>query len=764
MSKNNNPEFKKEENRLDYTIDYLKHVINSTDEYKKSFKDNIKDAFENLDYLDSSQSYINIIMNANFLQVAMKNYDSYRKALKKPYFARIDIQASESQEVEALYIGKTSLFREEDNQPLIIDWRSPLASVYYDGRLGEVTYETVDGEQTVDLQLKRQLTIDKGELLDYIDIDLTANDSFLQAALEANADDKLKDIASSIQAEQNKIIRANIKQPLIVQGVAGSGKTTIALHRIAYFIYTYEDTFDPENFMIIAPNKVFINYISDVLPELGVEDVKQTTFTEFMLEVLDLKLKLESPYKDMKIMVENKKVKDSDLLEWLLAYKGSLDFKNMLDAYIQDVESQFLPIESFALQEHVLVSSKSIQRMLQDDLKDLPIYKALAEIEKNLKYQLKNRKKVILDRTENEYDERIEYIRFKEKETEERRLKLVDLIDKRDNKLNSLKKDATTLVRKYMKSFPQKKLLDYFKELFTVENVIKYTQHPLTEKQINFLVDYMGQVFRTKTFDLEDLTTLVYLKYKLFGLDYKLNIKNVVIDEAQDYSVFQLYVLKDLLKTNMFTLLGDLSQGIYSYRAFDTWNEVIHQVFDEIKPNYMTLVQSYRTTVEIMEVANEIIKQFSQGLELAKPVIRHGNKPLYKVFEDKEAYVDAIYKSVKSKEADYSSIALICKTLNECQDIQKLLRKKGLDSIHILDEEQDTYGGGHLLVPSYLAKGLEFDIVLVITWTETYSTSPLDLKLLYVAMTRAMHRLEIYAFEQGIEPIENIDKNFLEIL
>ena len=191
-----------------------------------------------------------------------------------------------------IYIGKTSLLREGAFTPLVVDWRAPVANLYYEGRLGENTYESEGDIYEGELLLKRQIAIENAQLVDFIDVDITTNDAFLQASLEASADKRLKDIASTIQAEQNRVIRANMRRPLIVQGVAGSGKTTIALHRIAYFIYTYEKTFNPETFMILAPNRLFINYISEVLPELGVEKVKQTTFIDFMSELIGKKINL----------------------------------------------------------------------------------------------------------------------------------------------------------------------------------------------------------------------------------------------------------------------------------------------------------------------------------------------------------------------------------------------------------------------------------------------------------------------------------------
>ncbi|TCK98188.1 DNA helicase-2/ATP-dependent DNA helicase PcrA [Natranaerovirga hydrolytica] len=753
MLRDKTSELKSEKERLGYTVNYMKDIINATEEYKKNFKENIKDAYVHLDYLDSSQSYISIMVNSNFLENAMKNHDNYKKAIKKPYFARIDIQSKKKQSPEIFYIGKISLFKDEDNSPLVIDWRSPLASVYYDGRLGEVSYESPSGEQIVDLKLKRQFTIQDGELEDYMDIDMTANDNFLQAVLEENADDKLKDIASTIQAEQNKVIRAELKKPLIVQGVAGSGKTTIALHRIAYFIYTYEDILDPENFMIIAPNKLFINYISEVLPELGVEDVKQTTYIELMKDFIGFSFKVENPFENMELLIQKDTTKDVDLLKWLLSFKGSLDIKEMMDQYVEDLELDFVPKADFALQEHIIMKHTDLNKMFLEDLKGTPLFKRVDQIKQNLRHKFNGVKKTILKETEEQYDFKIQSIRDTEAETEERRQKILSLIEARDKKLESLKKDSRTLVNHYIKQFPKTKLLEYYKDLFGDADCLrKYMRADMSDNQVKYFSEYVKKAIAKKSFDLEDLTALSYLQYKIFGFDKKFDIKNVVIDEAQDYSPLQIYTLKKIFNTNMFTLLGDLSQGIYSYRGINDWKEITENVFEN-KADYMSLVQSYRTTIEIMNQANHIIGKLDHTLDLAKPVIRHGKEPLIMELDNKQKVLDSIYKEILETKKAYSSIAIIGKTVEECKIIQKELKNRGLQDIHILEEDQDNYGAGITIVPSYLAKGLEFDVVIVATLNENYSMNELDLKLLYVALTRALHRLYILGITGSIKAI-----------
>ena len=758
----NHPEYEKEAKRLEYTKMYIDKTINATEEYRKLYKENIKDAMLNLDYLDSSQSYISILINTKFMEMADRNYDSLTRAIDKPYFARIDFREADSDIVDNIYLGKTSLFRAEDSIPLIVDWRSPIANVYYEGRLGETSYQSEGGLQEGELLLKRQYSIEKGDLLDILDIDITTTDTFLQASLEANADKRLKDIASTIQAEQNRIIRADMGKPLIVQGVAGSGKTTIALHRIAYFIYTYEKYFDPENFMIIAPNRLFINYISEVLPELGVEKVRQTTFIDLIEELIGKEYKLRDTSEKLMSIINDNSDNQQAML-WNTRFKGSLNVKILIDRFIQNIESGFCPDENFALVGHELVSASTIKRMFLKEMTYLPVYKRISEIKKTLSFHLKLRKKEILQETQDYYDRAIQNLFNTMEPSEERREQIVALMDERESKLAELKKESTVVVKKYLKRFPNKELFDYYKELLSDEALLlKLTKEKLPIERLRYLSGASMKLLNNKEIELEDYAPILYLKHKLFGFEKKLKIDSVVIDEAQDFSVMQFYVLKEVLNTNMFTLLGDISQGIHSYRGIQSWDVVLEKVFNG-KGSYMKLEQSYRTTIEIMKVANEIIRQWNNPeIVLAKPVIRHGEKPKVNVFTEEEPLLNALETEVYQLQQDsYKSIALICKTTEECIRVKKHFDDTNRIHSKLLDEGIESYEAGVVLVPSHLAKGLEFDAVLIVNIQESYIEKELDIKLLYVAMTRALHRLNLYYME-GTMPL--LDKVSGELL
>ncbi len=760
------PDYKEEVERLEFTKNAIQKTIEVIDKNKQIYKEGIREAFENLDYLDSSQSYITILTNSKFIDLDDKTRERLVQVRKKPYFGRIDFRTKGSQEAEKIYLGKAPLYRNNDNKPLIVDWRAPIANVYYEGRLGEMSYETPTGPVEGDLELKRQYTIEDGELENILDIDITTTDVFLQASLEAGADSRLKDIASTIQAEQNRIIRADIEKPLIVQGVAGSGKTTIALHRIAYLIYTYEENFLPENFMIIAPNNLFLNYISEVLPELGVERVKQTTFVDLIYELIGKKFKMISPDEKLVLFINEGTGKEDEhnqaMLKWASSFKGSMVFKAILDRYINDLEQSFAPQEDFSLGEYPILNAGEIKNIFISEYDFLPLYKRIKEVKKVLSHKLKSSKEKIFEEIKKDYEERIDTARARYGDSEQRRTKVVELMDAREEKLESLQKAARTLVNKYMAKFPKQDLFFYYKELLTKEkNLSKYAEGSLEQEKIIFICDYSAKLLNKKQFEIEDSAGLLYLQARIFGFKEKLETNTVVIDEAQDFSNFQLYALKDVLNTSRFTILGDLSQGVYSYRGTGDWQDVIHDVFEE-DCNYRTLRQSYRTTIEIMNLANEVIKKWNDTESiLARPVIRHGEKPQLVKCNSLGEIIQFVKTQVKElNQQGLKSIALICKTLDECKKVKKHLSKDKSLEAEMLTGKEDNYQGGVVILPSYLAKGLEFDAVFITGAESEYTQNELDIKLLYVAMTRAHHKLYILQVGNTIPILSDISSEY----
>jgi DNA helicase-2/ATP-dependent DNA helicase PcrA len=746
----NHPDYKEELERCKYTLGY----VNKSLEVTLSKKGNVDSALERARKhfnSENSQDYIDIIVNsllAGSMDVKLRNLMA---AKNKPYFARIDFTEKGRSAPEKLYIGKMSLIRDEDQKLIIVDWRAPVANLYYEGRLGDAAYDCPDGRIEGTLDLKRQISIEKGELKEIFDIDITTNDAFLQSSLGANADNRLKDIVTTIQAEQNAIIRADMWRPLIVQGAAGSGKTTIALHRIAYLIYNYEKSFYPENFMIIAPNKLFLNYISDVLPELGVEKVRQTTFEEFAQDLIGKRFKLRDANEKLLEFVDYTNTAEKKqrlaLVRRTSEFKASMHFKEALDSYLKIIEENFIPKEDFILGSTLIYKYEELNELFIKQYKMWPIARRVDEIKKNLKTRIKVRKQAIINQLYENCDKRVEYIKLTVEDKNERQELVIQAIDKRDHDLKNLENESNTAIKDYIKKISRLSPYEYYRDLINDDAMFEKVVSPWLDSDMSrFARSYTADMLKSGWLEIEDLAPIIYLKFCIYGIDEKIPVRHVVIDEAQDFSAFQIFVLKKIIKDSSFTILGDINQGIHSYRGIQDWNEITEYVFSDRKNEFLTLEQSYRTTVEIMNAANIVLDKIkSREVSKGRPVIRHGEEVRIRAMADKKEIAAQILKDLKEfKDLSYKSAAVICKTLKECKEVHALLSKHAKD-ITLITGKEEVYKSGIVVLPSCLAKGLEFDAVIIYNADAAgYTEDELDIKLLYVAMTRPLHRLHIY--------------------
>lgn len=756
MTALNHPDYGMEYEKLGYILDYMKKY-NDRISKEKSRIDQEVDYGKKHYNSDNAEQFNDLIINTTLQDNLNQKMKNLNKSLLKPYFARVDYSEDGANALQSLYIGKLSLLREEDNEPLIIDWRAPIANLYYEGRIGVASYECPSGIVKGEIKLKRQYSIENAELKEMYDIDITTNDEFLQASLGSSKDNRLKDIVSTIQEEQNRVIRANMWNPLIVQGAAGGGKTTIALHRIAYLLYNHENTLSPKHFMIIAPNKFFLSYISEVLPDLGVENVVQTTFEDLAQEVIGSKFKINPSHEKLAYFLENKEdVLDESkkLLKRISRFKSSLHFMNALRRYIYDIEIDFLPKEDFKVDTVILLSCKELQRLFLKEYNYLPIMKRVNEIKKNLVNTLRSNKGKVLEDVERYYDNQIEDVRRSMKDSPERRLRIIELADKRDNSIKKIKNESKTLIRDYMDKIKASSPLDYYMDFLKNSlNFNEYCRKSIDEDFAEKVRKYTMDILEKGSLEIEDLAPLMFIKYHILGLDERFSIRHVLIDEAQDFSLFQVYILKRIINSSSFTILGDLSQGIHSYRGIQSWTDIERYIFNDGSFSFLTLEQSYRTTVEIMDAANNVIKALGDdNLPLAKPVIRHGEPVTVKEMNNlKDLTEDVIKKIKESLKEGFKSLAIICKTLQECIEMKAQLSKHKI-RVGLITGTEKEYSGGIVLIPSYLVKGLEFDVVIIANASaDVYKQEELDIKLLYIAMTRPLHRLHIYSLGKKTE-------------
>jgi len=759
----NHPEYKAELERCRNTLEYVEKTLEATTIKKNKLDSNVEQLKKHRS-AESSQDYVELMVGS-LLQgsVEMKLRNLYT-AISKPYFARVDFRENGKEKAEKIYIGKMSLMRDEDQEVIIVDWRAPVANLYYEERLGDAHYVCPDGDIEGELTVKRQFSIEGGELLEVFDIDITTTDEFLQSYLGANADNRLKEIVSTIQSEQNEIIRSDIWRPMIVQGAAGSGKTTIALHRIAYLIYNYEKTLKPECFMIIAPNKLFLNYISEVLPELGVEKVMQTTFENFAMDLLGKKFKVkDSTEKLISFLDTEVSKKEKELLYKATALKASMEFKTIIERYVAYIEEQFIPKENFMIENIIIFKYEQLNDLFVKEYRRWSLVKRIDEIKKHMTSKLKLLKGKIINALHEQSDRRVARLKATMEDTPERQKLIIETIDKRNDRIDKIETYSKKAVNEYVKKISKFSPWEYYAELMGNEELLQNLSEGLADREcVDYLARYSNEIISAGQIEIEDFAPMIYLKYLIHGIDEKIPVRQIIIDEAQDFSVFQLYALKMIIKDSSFTILGDLCQGIHSYRGIKSWKEVMEKVYGDKRTEYLTLEQSYRTSVEIMDAANQVIDFITVGeVVKASPVIRHGDPvKLISKAGFKEMADDIVERSVGLRENGFKSIAIICKTLKECKEMNKHISKR-IDDFQLITGKEDQYKGGMVIVPTYLSKGLEFDVVFIVG-AEEFSTEDLDIKLLYVAMTRALHKMYIYydgnmtkVLEKVLEKAEN---------
>ncbi len=661
----------------------------------------------------------NPVLLSNLMSSTATKITNIARMKEKPYFARIDFKEDKKPNKEKLYIGKVGVI-DLDGKVVITDWRAPVSTLYYDANLGKVEYNAPEGKIKGELSLKRQIIIQNKNVEEIFDVDSVSDDELLKPYLGASADNRLKNIVASIQSEQNNIIRKSIEKNLIVQGVAGSGKTTVALHRIAYLMYNNANRYKANQFMVIGPNRFFINYISNVLPDLDASNAVQVTYEELASDFTCEKLIFEDSTKKLSDIIDKKAPKD------YLKFKSSLKYKELLEKYLNNYEKTVISDAGVIINNIQVLSKDEVMETFNEVIGEC-LEQRLDMTARVLSNRIKN-DDTIYNRVKN---------RMLELEKNEENIDKKRKIAKQE--LNMLKDLTNTGFEKQIKkyvSISNLKSINIYKDF--VENVDKlYLENDV---DINSLKENTLKSLKSRIIENEDIAAIMFIRLYLFGNGEYKNIKCVVIDEAQDFGIFSYFVLKKLLSNATFSIFGDMAQGIYSYRAIGDWNEIKENVIFDAE--FLNLKKSYRTSIEIMNEANKVSEAI--GLGRANPVIRSSG-PIIKTNIEKDKEALYIVNRVKEYQSQgFKSIAIVYKDQTNMMELNRLLKKEKIES-EIIYKDQEKYNGGVCILTSYLSKGLEFDVVIIADADDSIylSNNILDMKLLYVAMTRALHKLEL---------------------
>lgn len=688
------------------------------------------------------------------MNMAENDIQKYEETYFTPYFGRVDFREKRSAEIENIYIGKHSVSDSENGEEIVIDWRAPVADLYYSGTGGEAYYKAPSGIIDGELSLKRKFLFNEdGELSRVFDEsinELMINgeegqglvDEFLKINLEESRGKKLKEVVATIQKEQNDIIRWPRNLPIIVQGSAGSGKTTVALHRLAYLIYRYKETMESKDILVLAPNKLFLDYISDILPSLGAMEVKQSTFEEMAKEKAKLKGKIYNKDEKLRNIMEETDENKKKLIVNSAKIRGSLVFKTMIDRYITLVEGRALEIKDIEIEGQILFTRKEIMRLYLKDLKAYPINKRKDEIKRYLSLKLKEKIAILTEKVNLEWESKIREIKLNEADSKERREKLIKVYDERDRIKDSIKKNAKTCMNNYFKAWRGINPSDIYRGFYNDEDLFSIaTDSKIPDKLAKFMREEFNKRDEEGYIDEDDLAALLYIRVLLEGIDEKEKFKHIVVDEAQDYSPMQIYLVNELAKGNSLTLVGDLAQGIYYYKGLTNWTDITDGLFGG-KATFISLTQSYRSTVEIIDFAKGALDAQKLGIKDAKPVLRHGDVPEIINVEEKTELpnvIENIIDNVISK--GKNSIAIITKDSAEAENLEKAIKRKCKYKFQRIKGKEKEIKEDMIIIPSYLTKGLEFDCSIIYNPSEeNYSEeSTLDQRLLYVSLTRALH-------------------------
>ena len=717
---NNQTEKAFEEKRLAQTIslaeEQLKQAKEAADKKKSEIIEAKKDVRENTEHgitsLYTSDGFEALVELSQYINPVTDKIIDYEeeehkillleKMIKSPYFARIDFKFDDEDEFEKIYIGRSSLRKNSYQEMYVYDWRSPIASVFYRFMTGEAFYDAPCGRVTGELNLKRQYEIKNGTLEYFFDSDVQIVDEFLRQLLSQNTTAKMKAIVETIQHEQDVVIRDMENDLLMVQGVAGSGKTSIALHRAAYLMYQGLQTkLSANNIMIISPNSIFEQYISNVLPELGEDNVISSVFEDILSELLNGR-KIQSRNDFLENLIVNSKYKE--ISRNSIEFKTSSFFREILDQFLIDIPRQWIEFEDVYYEGKCVVSGQI--------LKD----KILGRPETPLGIKLEQLEDYILEQ-------------------------IFGTGKGRGHK------EEKNLIKQEIQKFIKIDIVELYKILFSNEAYFySLLQNSNPSQNIKNIWKYTKENLEADSLYYDDAIAIAYLYLKIYGTNKYKNIKQVVIDEAQDYYPLQYEIFNLVFSNAKFTILGDMKQTLAKKEDISFY-EQIQKILNKKKSSLIMLDKSFRCTNEILNFSLKFIEQSSQ----IKSFNRNGDSPKVYIADNSEIFIDEIVKEIKlCQEKGFQSICLICKT--EKNSIYLFNKIKHKLDIQLIKNGSVSDLQGVFILPVYMSKGLEFDTVLICDADSQNYYDEDDKNLLYVACTRALHKLSLFC-ENEVSPL-----------
>ncbi|WP_053373206.1 RNA polymerase recycling motor HelD [Paenibacillus sp. FJAT-27812] len=717
-----------------------------------------------------------------------QQWKSMNRLLPSPYFGRIDFQENGLDFSEQIYIGVSSFVDEDGLSFLIYDWRTPIASLYYDCSPGLASYVTPVGRVEGSMELKRQFQIQNGQIRNMFDASETIGDELLQQVLGKGADSQMKSIVATIQKEQNAIIRNDKSRMLIVQGAAGSGKTSAALQRVAYLLYKHRLTIKADQIVLFSPNPMFTSYISTVLPELGEENMQQTTFQEYLDYWLGSTLRPEDPFDQIEYVLTAQGAPEYEARLQGIEYKASEAFLQALQSFGMWLGRKGMRFNGIRIRDRDLITAERMRVKFYSYDHSLPLLNRVVLLQEWLLNELASLERIereapwvqeelnfldteqymevfeMLHKEREVFDVAEQYALVRERIKNKRREDEGDFdFAQREEDLlrRRIVKESFKPLRKSVKRFSFVDVKGIYGQLFVDEAAYRERTNGAVIPPLwpEICRQTKEKLLRNELF-YEDATPYLYIKELIEGLRTNTEIRYVFVDEGQDYSAFQYEYLKKLFPRAKMTVLGDYGQAIFmqatSLAASDS---PLVRLFGEAETSLVCLVRSYRSTREIVEFTKSMLP----GGEEIAPFERRGPKPLLSRLDGGEKRDAKVLADIAALRAEgFDSIAIITKTAAESRKAHESLRILGGEALQLITKETLDFEKGVMVIPVYLAKGVEFDAVLVYDASPVAYSRDNERKLLYTACTRAMHRLQLYTTGNWSPFLQTLPANLYE--
>lgn len=756
MNEEQQKEWQEEQSRVSFVVNEVNQKMNTLSQKSGNVVGDVlelrqhfwEDVTVNMDEPDDViETHTSLRQQAELLAERERSYSQIQRELEtltrlknSPYFGKIVFLEEGEKQADSIHIGIASFMDQKEENFFIYDWRAPISSLYYDYPPGPARYITPSGSINGELEVKRQFIIRSGQITGMFDTGVTIGDELLQAVLGNNADTQMKSIVATIQKEQNQIIRNERSQIVVVQGVAGSGKTSAALQRVAYLLYRYRESLSSENIMLFSPNPLFNSYVSTVLPELGEENMQQSTFQEYLDHRLGSEFDLEDPFSQMEYLLSGGDEKDYQTRLDSIQLKASLEFKAMIDFYAQILVKEGLVFRDIRFRKKVVVSKEKIYAYFYQLDQQISIPNRIQLVKQWLNKELRKQSKI--EQKKQWVEEEIQFLDKEDFLVAYQKLEGKGRYS--EESFDDFEREERVLAEMLVKE-KMKPLFNRVKKLRFIDMNAIYQQffrknHEHTPENWNAIARMTIKYLQNKKIAYEDATPFVYLQDLLKGRSSNTLIRHIFIDEAQDYTPFQFAFIKQLFPYSKMTLLGDVNQAIFS-AATGSLTALRNSFEKSDTVETYVLTRTYRSTKPISEFTSSLMVD---GHNIV-PFNREGNKPTVMISSHQEELHTHLIKQVNTFLKDgHQTVAIICKTAQESKVAFDSL-KSNLP-IRLIEKGTISYETGAVVIPSYLAKGIEFDAVIIYDSSQYNRES--ERKLFYTACTRAMHELHIASIQE----------------